>query len=281
MNLEQRVQALEQEVELLKAQIHATLLDIQEQLLTNTYPALRSGESLAQMMAVSENQTAPAANPPPVKRITLSDDAPAHDFEQDVQVQPIAHKRTFVEEPTQPSIPDWVERPERSARSQRGERPDASSIKSQADLSMTDWSELEEWVSQKVEKLGIQRTRELIDLYGRGERFTAHERLLLRQFVDIYDVDSESARSGSTIQGNRSPVKERPAIVPQTRAGVEQVRTELRDRQEKGRSQQLPEERRMEQRQLVLRLIGGILSAGEDNAAPAHNGNGHRKPEKR
>jgi hypothetical protein len=45
MNLEQRVQALELEVQVLKSEIQATLLDIREQLLNNTYPALRGDES--------------------------------------------------------------------------------------------------------------------------------------------------------------------------------------------------------------------------------------------
>ncbi|NLF79252.1 MAG: hypothetical protein GX573_26455 [Chloroflexi bacterium] len=42
MDLEQRVIALEQELQILKNQIQATLLDIQEHLLTNAYPSLRA-----------------------------------------------------------------------------------------------------------------------------------------------------------------------------------------------------------------------------------------------
>ncbi len=42
MDLEQKVQRLEQEILLLKAQIQTTLLDIQEQLLNNAYPELRT-----------------------------------------------------------------------------------------------------------------------------------------------------------------------------------------------------------------------------------------------
>ena len=42
MDLERRVEALEKELQILKAQIQATLLDIQEQILTNAYPSLRA-----------------------------------------------------------------------------------------------------------------------------------------------------------------------------------------------------------------------------------------------
>jgi len=44
MDLEHRVQMLEQELQILKGQIQATLLEIQEHLLTNAYPALRAEE---------------------------------------------------------------------------------------------------------------------------------------------------------------------------------------------------------------------------------------------
>ena len=44
MKLEQRVQELEQEVALLKGQIQATLLDIQEQMLKRAYPSLQADD---------------------------------------------------------------------------------------------------------------------------------------------------------------------------------------------------------------------------------------------
>src|SRR5450432_2809169 len=44
MDMEQRVKILEQELEILKGQIQATLLEIQEHILTNAYPALRAEE---------------------------------------------------------------------------------------------------------------------------------------------------------------------------------------------------------------------------------------------
>lgn len=55
MDLEHRVQMLEEEVQILKNQIQATLLDIQEHLLTNKYPALRADSA-----AVPEISSPPA-----------------------------------------------------------------------------------------------------------------------------------------------------------------------------------------------------------------------------
>ena len=45
MQLQHRIKILEQELEILKNQIQKSLLDIQEQLLANTYPALRAEPS--------------------------------------------------------------------------------------------------------------------------------------------------------------------------------------------------------------------------------------------
>ena len=44
MDLEHRVEVLEQELQILKSQIQATLLEIQEQVLTSAYPVLRADE---------------------------------------------------------------------------------------------------------------------------------------------------------------------------------------------------------------------------------------------
>lgn len=44
MNMEQRIEALEEELDILKNQIQATLLDVREMLLTHTYQALRADD---------------------------------------------------------------------------------------------------------------------------------------------------------------------------------------------------------------------------------------------
>jgi hypothetical protein len=73
MNLEQRVQALELEVQVLKNQIQATLLDIREQLLNGTYPALRGEDSSPEPSAAPS--PASAASQPVVTRPSDSSNA--------------------------------------------------------------------------------------------------------------------------------------------------------------------------------------------------------------
>lgn len=247
MNLEQRVQALEQEVELLKAQIQATLLDIQEQLLNNAYPTLRAESPVLPAASISEQ---PSVAPPPVKRVVIAESQPDDDFEDDEpdDEMPVVRKAPVTETPTQPSVPeqrDWM----------------VSEVGSQRDSNARDWIELEEWVSQKVEKLGIARTRELIDLYGREQRFTRQERVLLMQFVDIYDDGEQKPLDAPAPKKTRK----QPTIVPQTRAVVEEIRTELREKRAQTNGQKtLPQEELSEHQGLVLRLIAGILNAGDE-----------------
>ncbi|MBI5958727.1 MAG: hypothetical protein HY866_08330 [Chloroflexi bacterium] len=69
MNLEQRVQALELELQILKNQVQATLLDIREQLLNNTYPALQA-ENPAPVQS-----PAPAPVPPTPQPVRPPDSA--------------------------------------------------------------------------------------------------------------------------------------------------------------------------------------------------------------
>lgn len=131
-----------------------------------------------------------------------------------------------------------------------------------------DWIELENWVSQKVEKLGITRTRELINIYTKQERFSRQERDLLLQFVSIYDGAPRTSNGAAP-----APDVEltRPNIVPQTRAVVDEIRSELRQKRaalkQRNESYQLSD-----QQELVMRLIAGILSTGDDSS---NNGRGN------
>lgn len=271
MNLEQRVQALEQEVELLKAQIQATLLDIQEQLLNNTYPTLRAEGTSVQAQPAPEVRAAPPATALPIKRVTLTESEPDDDLavEEDVQQIPVVRKKVQLEEPTQPSLPERTERPARQVRIE-------PTVTDQPDESLHDWNELENWVSQKVETMGIKRTRELIDLYARQERFTRQERELLMQFVDIYDDDEEQQQTVIPTSFSRTPSSEPLKIAPQTRAVVEDLRAELREKRAKSnRKQEIRPEDLSEQQGLMLRLIAGILNAGDDETPAPRNG--HRK----
>jgi hypothetical protein len=109
MDLEQRMQALEQELAILKNQIQATLLDIREQVLNNSYPALRAENVLAEpdAGAGSASVQQPGASAPipshqevaaaPVPHVvTLS---PAQSTPEQVEYEPATHE-TVLSHPT-------------------------------------------------------------------------------------------------------------------------------------------------------------------------------------
>ncbi len=124
MNLEQRVETLEQELQVLKSQIQATLLDLQEFMLTNSYPTLRADDQAAPSQpapapVASQPATArpaePAADqaetsaPGPYRQVPTHEhaDSPprrAHNSDGDAQVRvkKIASVDTFVRHPQQP-----------------------------------------------------------------------------------------------------------------------------------------------------------------------------------
>ncbi len=68
MDLERRVEALEQEVQILKNQIQATLLEIQEHLLNNAHPSLRT--------EAAPPPTPPEENPARIKKVVLEETLP-------------------------------------------------------------------------------------------------------------------------------------------------------------------------------------------------------------
>lgn len=285
MNLEQRVEDLEMEVQLLKGQIQTTLLEIQEMLLNRTYPVLRGEETPVASTPASapahEAAPAPQAASSPVQRISLAQ-VEQDDAEEAMPELSVFRKVNSYEEPTPPPAP--VAAAPKAPVLERENWEEA--IVNPREASSHDWIELENWVSQKVEKLGISRTRELINLYARQERFSTQECELLMQFVDIYDdsvpkpaamrhpAPPSKPTNGHTPQAGMNG-SSRPSIVPQTRAVVEEIRSELRQKTIEAKAHTLPEtEALSEQQGLVLRLIAGILNAGD---TPSASNNGRRK----
>ncbi|NJL56501.1 hypothetical protein HC928_16005 [bacterium] len=56
-----------------------------------------------------------------------------------------------------------------------------------------DWqtlTELEDWVSSKIDKIGVKRTRQLIRMYTEEGRFTPEAARMLRQFIALHDNDA-------------------------------------------------------------------------------------------
>lgn len=282
MNLEQRVQALEQEVQLLKAQIQTTLLDIQEQLLNGTYPALRADDPakiVTPPEPIPETQPKPVPNTNRFKTISIKDTEPevGDDDEPDeieLPVHTVDHHKPAVS--PQPPLPD----PSPKLKVERSEHREPPELIKQTerallrqDVTGHDWIELENWVGQKLERLGIKRTRELIRLYAREERFSQQESELLMEFVNIYaEIGNDGQVPPFITYGN--DIEERPSIVPQTRAVVEEIRDDLREKQGKTRRGSGASTFSLSERQeLILRLIAGILTAGD--GVPSSNGHGN------
>ncbi|MFN8528030.1 MAG: hypothetical protein U0670_05415 [Anaerolineae bacterium] len=174
MDAEQRIAALEQELEILKNQIQATLLTIQEQLLSQSYPALRGETPAASkptpVFSGMETETTEAP-PATVKRVSLNPSTG------------LSGERTVEE--TQPS---------------------------------KDWqllTRMESWASQKIEKIGLKRTRDMIRLYGQQGRITPQLESELLKFIAIYesgDAPAHPARStGEIPRAKSSSAKTVPA----------------------------------------------------------------------
>lgn len=257
VNLEQRIQALEREVQLLKGQIQATLLEINEQLLSQAYPTLMGGDAAPVTPAVPPVVAPQSAPSTRVRQFSLTDEA-ADDEPSQIQVKPVAASNGRRSRPAELDC----DGADSFAPAQRLSSIDSSSPG-------RDWIELEQWVTQKVEKLGARRTRNLIDLYTEQERLTRRERALLLEFLYVYVDDSERTIPSRSrlLEINEtdaipSPV---PSIVPQTRAVVEQIREELRVK--RGEASSVAEGKTTgavsNQQRLVLRLIAGILNAGD------------------
>ena len=94
MDLEKRVKSLEHEVNILKNEIQRTLLDIQEQVLTHYYPALRQAEperpehvvnAIGELRASREEELDEARRPV-VKKVSLDELRSAHSDTTDAVV---------------------------------------------------------------------------------------------------------------------------------------------------------------------------------------------------
>ncbi|HLV36216.1 MAG TPA: hypothetical protein VKY59_13910 [Spirillospora sp.] len=206
MDLEQRVQILEQEVEILKNQIQATLLDIQEQILTNTYPSLRSGNIPAAEMA---NRTEPV-NQPPVKTFrpetgeVIAEHPKNNPGTAAVPKPPLEH--------TPGALPSYP--PNR-------EGYPAPPTPVGISKNLMHWSnvdELEEWVSSKIAKVGAPRTRQLIDMYYESGYFDTDVANTLLQLADLYEGDAHHPLEAEEETRPAAPSRQRTAQAANSRS---------------------------------------------------------------
>jgi len=253
MDLEKKVQILEQEIEILKNQIQATLLDIKEQMLTHTYPVLRadvqpstasqSANGQPMQTAASEVSEAQAASDKPqIRKVTLSDigKSPAPQYQPEVGT---------AQNSATPAL-DWYM-----------------------------LQELEAWVNSTLLEIGTQHTRELINLYTKNGQFTLEMRDALLQMISVQPNNTPASRpSMPPVLSSKSHTpeqKKRPANKPQKaqpsqKEPVKQLSpAPKRDNSKRTAASQpnnpsktVDETEGAEKNNVVLRLIAGIQNAG-------------------
>lgn len=186
MELEARVQALEQELQILKNQIQATLLDIQAQLLTNAYPSLRTEE------------TQPTAAPSPIYQ----------------QIKP--EPEIKVEE-EQPEVISTAKVRKVSLDQVRGKQNAKSLPPTQQPEEQMDWdavNEWEKWASSKVKEIGVSRTQTLIHMYAQNGRFTQQVADILLQVVSLYEEETIVPPQNGNSRPHLTPASQPQAAAP-------------------------------------------------------------------
>ena len=268
MDLEQRVQALEQELEILKNQIQTTLLEIQEQLSTKAYPSLRA-EDMPQ-----RNNNAGLSTGRPVRQQIPSHDA---DPTTDEEPEPVSRVRKVALNEVAPDEP-----PQQATRRPAPKQP--------ADIN--EWSsfdEMERWVSEKVREIGPGRTRKLIEMQFENGSFSMEMTETLLQFVRLYDEDAIQPHPQMPARKPATPVvrKAAPSVVQPQAAkpapkpppqATRQRPPEASRQQPPAKPAQTPSpepKARSEARDdanVVLRLIAGVQNAGAGVKWRKHSG---------
>ena len=174
MQLEDRIGVLEDEMKILKNEIQSTLVDIQEQVLVHYYPALRAEE------------------PSPSKEIMES-----------LRSMPSERRRRELEETSAPpraresSRGDIMQSLESISEERKGAAKDALTSaegqppsRSKKRVGRPPFVELAGWVSDSVERIGGERTREAIEIYAKGGYLAPEVKDTLLQFISLSDEEN-------------------------------------------------------------------------------------------
>jgi hypothetical protein len=205
MELEQRVKALEQEVEILKNQIQATLLDIREMLLTSAYPSLRAGDAEKQTEPKRPARAAqPAQGPsqgetpdeaPIVRKVALDNAQAESSATQARAAGPVKAVRQAAQ-PEEDEADESDHKPVVRKVSLNDEQTPTTAYQNSKARSTFDpeQANLEAWVRNKVEQVGVDRTWELIQLYTQKGHITSEIRDTLLQALAPYAEQTEPER---------------------------------------------------------------------------------------
>ncbi len=205
MNLEQRVQMLEEEVQILKNQIQTTLLAIQEQILTNTYPNLR-GEDAGSPQ--SDHAPEASTNGQVVKPVEglRGVNRVSFDGGDQASVEMPVVKSSATTAPPAPVAPPPASAPA-SPRLPSSIPPSMLGFEGRQSGSPSasiDWASLnkmDEWICRKIDKMGVHRTRKLIDFYAETKRFSEGVTNTLLQLIALYEEDVDPATEESDYNG--------------------------------------------------------------------------------
>lgn len=250
MDLEHRVTVLEQELTILKNQIQATLLDIQEQLLTGHYPALRAeGPAPTESREPAPERPLPPAGEPQSRPARAVKGAPQKPPELDGSPAPPLVRNVALAEPAPPQAVE-----QRLAEAFLDDEP--SELLPLPTALGNDWLtfiSLTDWAQKSVERLGAVRSRKLIEVYAEAGFLAPEVEYALRQIVALYADDTipEQAWMDDTVDMISSNLK--PAQM--ARAGL--------TRNDVGTDGAAPAEQK---RATILRMITGLkkLSAEQE-----------------
>jgi hypothetical protein len=193
MDNDHRVQQLEQEVQLLKAQIQSTLLDIQEQLLSNRYPSLRMEEQ-SNKRPDEDNDKAHGWKAPRPAPQTL----PEVEAESTAAPVPVIRLETAPQQPVNNS----------AAQAQSNVQPPLE-LPNRPLLTNEDWvalSKIARWMTSKSAELGPQRMRALIKMYAQKQQLAPEVMENLLQFMALYGDEGVQVMHSLTAGSARSPL---------------------------------------------------------------------------
>lgn len=274
--IDQRVQALEQELQILKNQIQSILLDLQEQVLSNTYPALRAGD----------NQP-PAATPSPRPRPDADDNSRAAATVRTMSFDDLGDDDDEDDAPPPPKATSKASKQQKNSNNRNNKNTTNNASQWQA------MSELEDWANKKIEQIGAQDTLELINTYAAKGRFSPDEADALMDYVSLHVSHTETptqptppnrpfefaarppqnARAQSVYapaQPTEPPAPAKPpkkgfkAAPPTPAPEPAQPLQSTQPTPDVSAQSEKPEEepKKRESQNLVLRLIAGVQNAG-------------------
>lgn len=245
MDLERRVQVLEQEVEILKNQVQETLLDIQEKVLTQTYPSLRAEDNVTsnhqdEWSGGRQRQEDYANNDIPVRQVHANQ----------IQAKP----------------PESISQPVNQHRQKvvsleafsGGHRQNGANALQSDPVENVDWERLEsleQWTLNKIERIGVNKTYKLLKSYLEQGRIDRNTFDALVAVVKLYakPKKKKSAQSSQKSAQRKPTQQAQPRPRPQSKPAP-------------------PEEEGDGKHNLILRLIAGVSNASVGMSKGKKNG---------